>query len=107
MLRFLPFLLLLALPALAQTRMPSLQEKILLPDGPKVERPGEREERQAALKIDQELNLRDAARIMDLMKGLEKELQETQAGKMPPTALGKISDIEKMLKDMKKRIRRI
>ncbi|HWR51383.1 MAG TPA: hypothetical protein VN428_09770 [Bryobacteraceae bacterium] len=118
MFRLLPIFIVLAASAMAQTNAPSLPQKILLPDGPRLERPEDRErasrnaalnkaQRDEILKADHANNVKDAARIQVLAHEIEQALNESGYATMPAASVKKTEEIEKLAKGIKRRLRRL
>lgn len=103
---FAPLLTLLAFPAAAQTNPPSLPQKILLPGGPKIERTEDKIRREENLRADHEQNLKDAARIQELARELERDLKEYTYATMPASSRKTSEEIERLAKRIKQRLRR-
>lgn len=112
--RLVPLLLLIVASVTAQTNTPSLAQKILLPDGPKVERTEDRErnaaikkaQREESLKADHADNVKDAVRIQELAREIEQELREAGYNTVSANSVKKSDEIEKLVKTIKRRLRR-
>jgi hypothetical protein len=112
--RLVPLFIVFVASVTAQTNPPSLPQKILLPDGPRVERTEDSErnaairkaQREQSLKVSHAVNLKDTARIQELAREIEQELRGAGHNTVPANSVKKSEEIERLIKTIRRRLRR-